>query len=115
MPELVLSKIDGTFSQIEHHKIAKIVKLASINAEIIDVQTHKPKDKKLLKELQDEVMQLISELTAEAVVIPPIVMTKYNYSIGLIMGKELLISALPENIDNLKQNINTGITAARIE
>ena len=85
MKELISAKIDGTFTQLEHHKIAAKLKLMSDKWDKIEEQTG---------------------------VRPP---AAYDYSFGLIMSRELIFAALPEKIEDLRQKIIAQILAVRVE
>jgi len=107
MTDLILSKISGAFTEVQHHRIAKIINLASTQAEIerleAEVVTNLAKQEKL-NLARAEILQLDEQLTAEGVSIR-VTMSEYNHSVGLIMGKELWISAEPANIADLSQNV----------
>ena len=112
MPDLVLKKIGGVASEAEHEKIAKIVKLATAQAEVKRLEAEvipipiklgelSPTDE--LTEAKAEVSQLESELTAEGIT-TRISMAEYPHSVGLVMG-ELWLSAPPENLEDLRQKV----------
>jgi len=105
MAELILLQIDGTFTQEDHHRIAKIINLAATNAEIKALQ----RDRLAVLELADaqaEALQLESELTSEGITTRVTMRQEYNHGVGLIMGRELWISALPEDINDLSRMIS---------
>lgn len=76
MPEiLVPSKVDGVFNEEKHHEIAAKLKAMSDGWDAIEEKTG---------------------------VRPP---EAFDYSFGLIMGKELIYSVLPKNKTTLEQKI----------
>lgn len=82
MPEfkdtLIQNKIDGVFNETEHHAIAAKLKAMSDEWDRIEQETGKR--------------------PSEA----------FDYSFGLIMGKELIFATLSENKDTLKQKIEVA-------
>lgn len=106
MPDLVLLKLSKVSSEVEHHRIAKILKLATIQTEITKLEIGVVTGDKLveLKEAKTEALQLESELISEGVAVR-VSMQEYNHSVGLIMGREIVISALPENLNDLERKV----------
>jgi len=78
---LILQKIEGRYSQIEHHAIAAKMKAMSDEWDKIELETGKR---------------------------PP---DAYNYGVGLVMERDLIISALPEKLEELGQKIAIEISA----
>jgi hypothetical protein len=75
MADLVLSRVNGTFTEAEHHKIAAELSAMSDKWDAIELST--------------------GVRPSEA----------FNYSCGLIMGRELIISAPAGNINDLLKKI----------
>lgn len=75
MDKLTIAKIDGVSSEPEHHKIA--AKLSAMSDEW-------------------------DKIEAKTGIRPP---EAFNYSFGLLNGKELIFSALPKDTDTLKAKI----------
>ena len=104
MADLILQKIAGVSTEAEHHRIAKIIKLASTEAEVSRLEKDSLEDE--LAEAKAEVTQLTNELTSEGIT-ARITMSEYPHSVGLIMGKELWISAPSSNLNILKQKVTS--------
>ena len=103
MAELTQIKLDGISSEVEHHRIAKILKLATTNAEVkrLEVEGDKPEE---LAEAKAEALQLESDLNLEGIAVR-VSMPEYNYGIGLVMGRGLIISSLQANLNDLRRKI----------
>jgi len=82
---LIPAKIEGTFTQEEHHKIAAKLKA--------------------MTDRWDEIEEKTGIRPPEA----------YDYSFGLIMSRDLIFAALPENRDTLRRKITSEITAVRMK
>lgn len=72
---LIQNKVDGVFNESEHHNIAAKLKAMSDKWDKIEEKTG---------------------------IRPP---EAFDYSFGLIMGKELIFHTSPEHKDSLKQKI----------
>lgn len=85
MEKLIPEKIEGIFNEIEHHKIAAKLRAMS------------------------DAWDAVEEETGTR---PP---EAFVYSFGLVMSRDLIFTALPENKYTLEQKINTEILAVRIK
>ena len=86
--------LTGLSDELEHHKVANVLKLATVNAEIDELKKPNSEEGKALTE---EANQLEAELNTQGVSVRLNLVKPFSYSIGLLMGKELVISSLPED------------------
>jgi len=110
MAELQMKIVEGAFTEAEHHKIAKVFKLAMAQVVVKSLGENpklNPDELIELTEAQADVSQLEEELTAEKVEVRVSILKGYPHSIGLLNGESLVLSALPENLTDLQRKVTT--------
>ena len=101
MSDLVLRKLNIPSTQAMHSIIADVMNIASLEADIAELKAINPADKESVV-LESEIAEIETRLPSE---IAKINFDKMNYGIGLIMEKELWLSAPKDKIDTIEQLI----------